>query len=231
MPRSAAPALLALLLSAVPAAAQTSDLLRPQPPAHEVADVEALRVALRRVTGPQAGPMMLRAHFDARGRPDSAASVFPALPAEFTAPLREAVLRHLKTQTAAAAVHLLVRGGESATVRTHQVQSVTQPELANAHAIAQRMGRARQRMRARFVSRGNVIADPRQAVISGVAATDGSLVEPVLAVSTGDPVLDREALQVAAHARFTPGRVAGAAVAMPVRLPLTFQDPRRGSRP
>lgn len=193
------------------------------PPVEAVVEVQPLLDELRTVTGPRAGPVLLGVAFEARGAPQAVTATHTALPAEFTEPLRKAVERHLKPQPGATSLNLLVRGGSDPRATVVQALTITAPELKNGAELATRISRGRQRSRAGDQRTQRRLAEPKHAVVAGVAIPEGTLAEARIVQSTGDERLDREALRAAAYAAFTPGTVDGLPVAMPVRLPLTFR--------
>ena len=134
----------------------------------------------------------------------------------------KALTAHARRQRASGAsssIHLHVVAGPSPRIARVDPAAVTPPAVSNLGRIAALLEDAVRVYRAQLEGLGG----GRTAVVDMRVLENGRVEDVRIASSTGSPVLDQQALKVAARARFRPATLGGRPVRVRAVLPLRFQ--------
>ena len=146
----------------------------------------------------------------------------PSLAREYADEVVKALTAHVRRQRstgASTSIHLHVIAGPAPRIARVEPAAVTPPAVSNMGRIAALLEDAMRVHRAQLEGLGG----GRTAVVDLRVLENGRVEDARIVASTGSAVLDREALKVAARARFRPAMLNGRAVRVRAVLPLRFQ--------
>ncbi len=147
---------------------------------------------------------------------------FPGLGRGYAEEVVKALRAHVRRQRpsgASSSIHLHLVAGPSPRIARVDPAAVTPPSVSNMGRIAALLEDAMRVYRAQLEG----LAGGRTAIIDMRVLENGRVEDLRIVTSTGNAVLDREALKVAARARFRPAMLNGRPVRVRAVLPLRFQ--------